>query len=161
MATMERIVVGGDHTPAATAALRWAVREAAATGAYVTVVHAFDLAGRADLAVERDLGRARRDARYRTQSWVVEVIGDLGTSVPVIVSTPDGSVEDALVAASRGAQMVVIGQPQGGLHHDLARALSHSCSCPVMTVALDQVARVAPLPRQESSGTDRESVSAT
>ena len=140
MATMDRIVVGGDHTAAATAALRWAVREAAATGMCVAVVHAFDLAGRADLAVERDLGLARRDARYRTQSWVVEVIGDLDTSVPVIVSTPDGSVESALVAASRGARMVVIGQPQGGLHHDLASALSRSCACPVMTVALDQVA---------------------
>lgn len=141
MATLERIVVGGDHTAAATAALRWAVREAAATGMCVAVVHAFDVAGRADLAVERDLGRARRDARYRTQSWVVEVIGDLETSVPVIVSTPDGTVEESLVAASRGAQMVVIGQPEGGRHRDLATALSRACSCPVMTVAPDQVAQ--------------------
>ena len=141
MATMERIVVGGDHTPAATAALQWAVGEAAATGVCVTVVHAFDVAGRADLAVERDLGRARRDARYRTQSWVVEAIGDLETSAPVVVRTPDGTVEEALVAASRGAQMVVIGQPQGSRHRDLATALSRLCSCPVMTVAPDQPAQ--------------------
>lgn len=140
MAIMERIVVGGDHTPSATAALRWAVGEAAQSGACVRVVHAFDVAGRADPALDRD--RARRDARYRTQSWVVEVLGDLATSVPVIVSTPDGSVEQALVAAARGAQMVVIGQPQAGRHRDLAAALSRTCSCPVMTVAPDQVAEV-------------------
>lgn len=142
MATMERIVVGGDHTPAGTAALRWAVDEAAHTGACVVVVHAFDVQGRADLALERDLDRARRDARYRTQSWVVEVLGDLDTSVPVIVSTPEGSIEQALAAAARGAQMVVIGQPQDGRHRNLAAALSRTCSSPVMTVALDQVTEV-------------------
>ena len=91
MATMERIVVGGDHTPSATSALRWAVQEAAVTGAAVVVVHAFDRSDRADLLLEKDLARARRDARYRTQSWVVEVLSDLHVEVPVIVSTPDGS----------------------------------------------------------------------
>jgi len=142
MATMERIVVGGDHTPAATAALRWAVDKASQTGAYVAVVHAFDVGGRADLAMERDLGRARRDARYRTQSWVVEVIGNLGTSVPVIVSTPDGPVEQALAAAAQGAQMLVIGEPQDGPHRDLAAELSRGTACPVVTVARDQVAHL-------------------
>lgn len=140
MTTSERIVVGGDHTLAATAALKWALLQAAETGACVAVVHAFDVVGRADLAVERDLDRARRDARYRTQSWVVEVLGDLDTSVPVIVSTPDGSIEQALVAASRGARMVVIGQPHGDRHHDLAARLARSCQCSVMTVAVDNEA---------------------
>ena len=142
MATMERIVVGGDHTPAATAALKWAVVEAAQSGACIAVVHAFDVEGRADLALERDLDRARRDARYRTQSWVVEVLGDLDTSVPVIVSTPDGSAEQSLMTAARGAQMVVIGQPHGGRHRDLATALARSCECPVMTVAANNEAIV-------------------
>lgn len=58
MTTMKRIVVGGDHTPAASAALRWAVGEAAETGACVAVVHAFDATRRADLALERDLAAA-------------------------------------------------------------------------------------------------------
>ena len=155
MATMERIVVGGDYTPAGTAALRWAVDKAAQTGACVAVVHAFDVAGRADLALERDLDRARRDARYRTQSWVVEVLGDLDTSVPVIASTPDGSVEQELVAAARRAQMVVIGQPQDGHHRDLAAALSRTSACPVVTVALDEVAHVVCTAPKESSVADR------
>lgn len=134
MATMDSIVVGGDHTPSATAALRWAVRRAEETGAYVVVVHAFDVTGRADLALERDLDRARRDARYRTQSWVVEVVGDMRTSVPLIVSTPDGSVEDALVKASENAQMVVIGVPQHGRRGNLPAVLARRCPCPVRTI---------------------------
>ena len=135
MAIMERIVVGGDHTPSATAALRWAIEEAARSGVSVNVVHAFDLENRADLALERDLDRARRDARYRTQSWVVEVLGQFNTSVPVVVSTPDGSVQQALVEASRGAQMVVIGKPQRGRQPGLESHLRRLCDCPVITVA--------------------------
>jgi nucleotide-binding universal stress UspA family protein len=142
MATMERIVVGGDHTPSASAALRWAVHKAEETGACVVVVHAFDVAGRADLALERDLDRARRDARYRTQCWVVEVLADVHTTVPVVVSTPDGTVEQALTAAGRTALMVVVGAPQNGRRVGLAEKLARTCPCPVVTVSADNVAAV-------------------
>jgi hypothetical protein len=137
MATMERIVVGGDHTSSASSALRWAVARAEETGACVNVVHAFDVEGRADLALERDLGRARRDARYRTQSWVVEVLAALNTSVPVIVSTPDATVAQALTTAAEGARMVVIGQPANDRNRDLADVLDGACECPVVTVDHD------------------------
>ncbi len=137
MTKRRRIVVGGDTTPSATAALRWAVGEAAHNDdCSVLVVHAFDLEGRADLALERDLDRSRRDARYRTQSWVVEVLGDADVSVPVMVQTPDGSVEDALVAASDDALMVVVGEPQNGRRRDLSARLSQRCKCPVVTVGV-------------------------
>ena len=146
MAGWKRIVVGGDTTPGASAALRWAVRESALhdTGC-VVVVHAFDVAGtgpgqdgapeheggrRSD--DERDLARARREARYRTQSWVVQVLRDLHASVPVVVRTPDGSVEDALASASRTAAMVVVGEPRQ--RPDLVERLCLRCSCPVVTV---------------------------
>jgi nucleotide-binding universal stress UspA family protein len=138
MVSRERIVVGGDTTPSATAALRWAVDEAARHHCSVLVVHAFDLGGRADLTLERDLDRSRRDSRYRTQSWVVEVLGDSGIEVPVMVQTPDASVEDALVAAAAKASMVVIGESQNGRRRDLAARLSQRCACPVVTVGVDQ-----------------------
>ena len=139
MASRDRIVVGGDTTPSASAALRWAVAEAASrTSCDVLVVHAFDTAGRADLAVERDLDRARKDARYRTQSWVVEVLGDSVLSVPVTVRTPDASVEDALVAASTGASLVVIGVPHNGRHQDLDVTLEQRCGCPVRTIPAER-----------------------
>lgn len=137
MTHRRRIVVGGDTTPSATAALRWAVEEAARNAdCSVLVVHAFDLEGRADLALERDLDRSRRDARYRTQSWVVEVLGDSEAKVPVMVQTPDGSVEDALVAAAAEAVMVVVGEPQNGRRRDLSAHLSQRCPCPVVTVGV-------------------------
>lgn len=135
MTIRRRIVVGGDTTPTATAALRWAVDEAAHDGdCSVLVVHAFDVQGRADLALDRDLERSRREARYRTQSWVVEVLGDSEVSVPVLVQTPDGSVEDALVAASEDAVMVVVGEPQHGRRRALSHHLAERCACPVVTV---------------------------
>jgi hypothetical protein len=112
MSSTGRIVVGGDYTPAATAALRWAVAQAAVTSASVVVVHAFDVEGRADSTLERDLDRARRDARYRTQSWVVEVLADLDAQVPVIVSTPDGSVEEALANADARPTSAWWGSPR-------------------------------------------------
>lgn len=137
MTSRRRIVVGGDTTPSATAALRWAVQEAGrSAGCSVLVVHAFDVEGRADLALERDLDRSRRDARYRTQSWVVEVLGDTEVPVPVMVQTPDGSVEDALVAAATDAVMVVVGEPQNGHRRDLSARLSQRCTCPVVTVGV-------------------------
>jgi nucleotide-binding universal stress UspA family protein len=137
MTKRRRIVVGGDTTPSATAALRWAVGEAAHNPeCSVLVVHAFDVVGRADLALERDLDRSRREARYRTQSWVVEVLADADVSVPVMVQTPDGSVEDALVAAAGDALMVVVGEPQNGRRRDLSARLSQRCKCPVVTIGV-------------------------
>lgn len=144
MTSRHRIVVGGDTTPSATAALRWAVHEAAQDpGCSVLVVHAFDTEGRADLALERDLDRSRRDARYRTQSWVVEVLGGSDLPVPVMVQTPDASVEDALVAAARDADMLVVGEPQKGRRHDLSAHLSQRCSCPVVTIGAGRTSALA------------------
>lgn len=144
MTSRERIVVGGDTTPSATAALRWAVGEAARNPqCSVLVVHAFDVEGRADLPLERDLDRCRRDARYRTQSWVVEVLADLEPAVPVLVQTPDADVEDALAEAGRNATMIVIGEPQHGRRRDLAERLSQRCGCPVVTVGVGQTPALA------------------
>lgn len=144
MTTRRRIVVGGDTTPSATAALRWAVEEASRhADCAVVVVHAFDVQGRADLALERDLDRARRDARYRTQSWVVEVLGDSPTNVPVMVQTPDASVEEALSLAGANARMVVLGVPQNGRRHGLAAYLSERLTCPVVTVGAGRTPALA------------------
>lgn len=129
------IVVGGDRTPIGTAALCWAAREAASRpGTSVVVVHAFDVEGRADLALERDLERCRRDARYRTQSWVIEVLRRLDLEVPVLVQTPEASVEDALAAASARAMMLVIGEPQSGRRQELVSDLAARCACPVVII---------------------------
>jgi nucleotide-binding universal stress UspA family protein len=137
-----RIVVGGNHIPAGTAALRWAVGEAERTGSSVTVVHVFDPAERLDLLLERqadpDLGKVRRDARYRTYAWVVEALADAGTTVPVLVATPQGPVWEMLAAHAVGADLLGIGEPAGALHRGLPDLLAGSCACPVVTVADDR-----------------------
>jgi hypothetical protein len=131
MVTRRRIVVRGERNADATAALRWAVLEAERTRGDVVVVQPFDRAHRADLALERDLGRARRDARYRAQSWVVEAVADLEADVPVTVSTPDGSVLEALQAAAGAADLLVVADTDP----ELAQLLAAGCSCPVAAVS--------------------------
>jgi hypothetical protein len=128
--TRGRVVVFGDHTPAAAQALRWAVLEAGPRDASVEVVRPFDLEARTDLALENDLERARRDSRYRTQSWVIDAVADLAISVPVTVSTPDGSTAQALVTAAQGAELVVIGA-DGPFAQHLAETIRPLCGCPV------------------------------
>jgi len=136
-----RVVVGGDYTPAGTAALLWAVAEAERTGSSVTVVHAFDATERADLLldsrVDPHLSQARRDARYRTYSWVVEALAETGTSVSVLVATPAGPVGDVLAQHAQGASLLVLGEPSGTRHRGLPDLLSHACVCPVVTVSAD------------------------
>ncbi len=134
--TRGRIVVFGDHTPAATRALRWAVAAAERRGAMVVVVRPFDRS-RSDLAFESDLDRARRDSRYRTQCWVIEAVADLDTSAPVAVSTPDGSPAQALVTAAQGADLVVVGA-DGPAAEELAATVRAMCECPVQ-VGVEEV----------------------
>jgi hypothetical protein len=124
------IVVRGDHTPEAAAALRWAVAEAEHRGMDVTVVQPFDRSARADLALDRDLERARRDARFRAQSWVVAVVAELDTEVPVTVSTPDAPAFEALVDAAQDAALVVLPETD----QRLADRLTAACRCPVVAV---------------------------
>jgi hypothetical protein len=128
--TRGRIVVFGDHTPGATQALRWSVEEAARRGLAVHVVRPFDRTGRADLALEADLERARLDSRYRTQSWVIEAVGDLHDAVPVSISTPDCSAAEALANAARDAVLVVIGAG-GPDAAELVEQVRPRCDCPV------------------------------
>ena len=124
------IVVRGDHTPEAAAALRWAVAEAEHRGVNVTVVQPFDRSVRADLALEQDPERARRDARFHAQSWVVAVVADLETEVCVTVSIPDAPAFEALVEAARDAQLVVLPHTDQGW----ADRLTVACRCPVVAV---------------------------
>lgn len=134
MVDRHRIVVLGEHTPAATEAVRWAMRTAAGTGADVVVVRPFDPAARADLALEGDLERARRDARYRAQAWLVEAVAELDVSARVSLSTPEGPVAQALAAAAQGADLTVIGTDDPACS-ELATYVRKTSGCPVRLVS--------------------------
>jgi hypothetical protein len=126
-----RIVVHGERTVGAAAALRWAVEEAQRYDGTVLVVQPFDTERRADLALEHDLPRARRDARYRAQAWVVDVVADTGSGVPVRVSTPDGTVDRCLLAAAEEGDVLVLSDADPGL----VRAMTLGACCPVVVVS--------------------------
>jgi len=129
-----KVVVLGGHTPAASEAVRWALRAASTAGAEVVVVHPFDRRARADLALEHDLVRARRDARYRAHAWLVDAVADLDVRVPVSLSTPDGSAAQVLATAAADADLVVLGDDDPHAV-ELAAYVRSATGCPVRVVA--------------------------
>ncbi len=144
MASSHRIVVGGEESAAGIAALRWAVTEAERTEAHVVVLSTFEEQSEPQASFESDpeLDRRRRDARYRTQAWVVEVLSDVASKVPVLVSTTEGRMELALAGAGSRADLVVFGHDPSGEHLLQTEVLSRFCPCPVVRVDPRQVAEV-------------------
>jgi len=157
----KQITVAVDHSPAAGAALRWAVGEAARVGAEVVAVHVIDVRERADLAHVPHLGAARAQACVATQQWVHDAIDgtlvDLqdpdATHDPFSEETPDrprvsvytatGGIQDELMSAARSAVALVLGQPDGAAHEQLADQLASRCACPVILV--DETGRAVPV----------------
>ncbi|HTZ09061.1 MAG TPA: universal stress protein, partial [Acidimicrobiales bacterium] len=109
-ATGPRLVVGVDGTPAAAAALRWAVAEARLRGAVLHVVHAWpypvEMAVSSAGGVVPPLGDMRR--------WAEEVIDEavadaVGPDLTVVRDAWSETPAVALVEASAGAALLVVG----------------------------------------------------
>ncbi|MFY9916098.1 MAG: universal stress protein [Nocardioidaceae bacterium] len=129
-----RIVVGVNHTPAAEAALRWALAKAERVGCSVTALHVFDEAERADLAMERDPEHEEVEAHSRAQARVREIVSQSGTDIPVTFTFTHGNVAAELAAAARSGTALVVGQPQRDHHRRLVRDLALEAPCPVVAV---------------------------
>jgi nucleotide-binding universal stress UspA family protein len=136
------IVVGVDGSPAAKAALRWALDQAGqtATGVEAVIVWApetvlyygYELAAMA--VAGTDLAAAAETVLLDT---LVEVVGDHGGSVPVQPRVVQGRPVDELLRAARTAQLLVLGGPtHGRITGLLTGSVSHQCvqraSCPVV-----------------------------
>ena len=143
------IVVGVDGSPPSVAALRWAAEEAALREAHLVAVHArtyvppapiaepgmiplpgSDLAGQ--LAAERGAAQAELEAAI-TDAF------PSGTPVEIEEQLAEDSAGEALVAASEGVDLVVVGSSgRGGLASALLGSVSrHVVShahCPVVVV---------------------------
>jgi nucleotide-binding universal stress UspA family protein len=139
--TKELIVVALDHTPAGTAALRWAVDWAIERDARVLTVRVHDVAARADLALERDLPGERARAVMRANEQVIGGLGSRANAVSVTVSLVEGALVSRLGRAAERASLLVLGQPQSADHQDLPDAVARGCSCPVVVVDEAGVAR--------------------
>ncbi len=129
-----RIVVGVNHTPAAEAALRWALAKAESTGCSVTALHVFDEAERADLAMEIDLEHEEIEAHRRAQARIQRIVSESGADIPVTFTCTHGNVAAELARAAMSGTALVLGQPQRDHHQWLVRDLAVGAPCPVITV---------------------------
>jgi nucleotide-binding universal stress UspA family protein len=115
-----RIVVGGSASDAGAAARRWAIAEGQVRGASITVVRAVPEGDEAGVTVPRR-DRALRNARPAQDSWTER----RDTETEAVA----GPVVDVLLAASAGAELLVLGAPR---HLRLAEIARHPTSRPLL-----------------------------
>jgi nucleotide-binding universal stress UspA family protein len=138
------IVVGIDGSAESKAALRFALAEARLRGAEVLCLHAWTypaLAGAEGLATPLTAGifdSLRDDAEAVLDEVIAEVAGD-GGGVTIRRSTVEEPAGRALVDASKGADLLVVGsRGHGGLAGLLLGSVSQQCAhhatCPVVIV---------------------------
>ncbi|MCX2953638.1 universal stress protein [Lentzea sp. NEAU-D7] len=136
MSAKSRIIVGVDKSPAARAALAWAVGEAKRTNASVLA------AGVCQLGFEAPHKEELRVA--------LESLGPDTDGVEVELATPHGAPGPVLVELSQGASSLVVGEA-GHLRRDVlvfssvtTHCLRHA-RCPVVVVPVDDERHSGPL----------------
>lgn len=137
MSAASTILVGVSGSPASRSALRWAADEAERRECRLRVVLVWQRETAASYAQQAD----RRDrTKCREQAWTVlteSVRAELGpgpwrsTSVQAV----EGRIEQALVAASEDAELLVLGSGQPTLIGPVIRTCLVSAHCPVVVVS--------------------------
>ena len=138
---MARIVVGVDGSPAAAAALRWALDEAGLRRATLEVVHTWvfpaidELPGGAVDQLVSDLQRCATDVL----DHVVDGIAGANPDVEVVRRVLEGSPGRVLTEIAAGADLLVVGsRGRGGfaglLLGSVAQQCVHHARCPVVVV---------------------------
>jgi len=109
--TAKTLLVGTDGTESSRAALRWAVKRAAAIGAEVSLAHVVD--DEWSTIGARMLEELDDDAR-RLLEREAEYAGSIATEVVIHTELLHGSVMQELIAASEKAAMIVVGTHKTG-----------------------------------------------
>ncbi|RPE37245.1 nucleotide-binding universal stress UspA family protein [Streptomyces sp. Ag109_O5-1] len=138
-ASVPRVVVGVDGSPASYAALRWAVRYAGLLGGSVEAIAAWELQGLQNWsgpAVDMDVDED--DARERMRQELTDVLGPEAAG-SVDSHVVHGNAADILLRAAQGAEVVVVGSKgRGGFTRALLGSVSQHVSqhapCPVVIV---------------------------
>lgn len=149
---MSGIIVGVDGSANARHALKWAVKEAAVTHEPLTVVTVNEVAAsfwtHQPVTVPAD--QALLDKAHQAATDLVdEAVSELGASSPVSVTVRaiNGFAADALVDASRDADLLVVGArggaQSGGLAYhtplgSISNKVLHHSQCPVVVVPAPQ-----------------------
>ena len=128
-----RIVVGVDGSPASKAALNWAMRQGALSGAVVEVVTAYYWFPMPieDIDFKALATRVVEDAIFEA--------ADPGTPVKVVPKVVHGSPAKALLQEAVGADLLVVGsRGHGAISEALLGSVSHQCvhhaTCPVVVI---------------------------
>jgi nucleotide-binding universal stress UspA family protein len=137
-----RIVVGVDGSESSRAALAWAVREAALTGATVDAVHAWQVPvpygygyGYAMILPVPDLEQAAGQVLDKA----VAEVADLAPGVEIRTVIVEGNPARALLDAAKDADLLVVGsRGHGGFAEALLGSVSQHCvhhaDCPVVVI---------------------------
>ena len=137
------IVVGVDGSEGSAHALRWALEEAKLRKTGVLAVHAWTMPAPPGTigfyaASLQDPEAFRAEVEKAIESFVAEVLPERN-GVPLELRVVQGSAVEELVAASRDAEMLVVGsRGHGGFASLLLGSVSQQCahhaSCPVTIV---------------------------
>lgn len=138
---MARIVVGIDDSPAATAALRWALEEARLRQATLEIVHTWVFPAVGELpggTVDTLVADLERGATAVMDEVVDEVVG-AEPGVNVVRRVLEGSAGRILIETAVGADLLVVGsRGRGGfaglLLGSVAQQCIHHARCPVVVV---------------------------
>lgn len=145
------IVVGVDGSDGGRRALDWAAREAATRGGVVQAVTAWRWDG-----IESGPGTATNPTEEREHATamvgreVQALVERKGSSFPVSVEVTEGRPADVLTAASRTADLLVLGSHgHSRVRHTVLGSVSEECvrkaNCPVVVIPVP-----APAPHASS-----------
>lgn len=134
----DRIVVGVDGSESSKLALQWAARIAAATGATIETVTAWDMPVSYGWAIAADDWNPEADA-FKVLSETIDQTFDGARPPGLRTVVRRGNAARVLLDESKGAQMLVVGsRGHGGFAGLLLGSVSETCAehahCPVLVV---------------------------
>jgi nucleotide-binding universal stress UspA family protein len=140
------IVVGMSSSPAADAALRWALTKADHTGSAVIAVHVFDMSEHVDLALEANKQAAVQESHHRVQMLASIIAGAQAFPGPFSFHARSGDLETVLIEEASAGSILVVGVPQREEHEDFLERLAARAQCAVVAVSEDGNTRVIGIP---------------
>jgi nucleotide-binding universal stress UspA family protein len=138
-----RIVVGVDGSDSSLSALRWAIRQAGLTGAVVDAISAWHYPAAAASYGYVPMGTGEEyDFKEITEKVLADAISSTlnpGSDVRVHSRVIEGDAAQALIDASDGAELLVVGsRGHGGFTEALLGSVSQHCvhyaRCPVVVI---------------------------
>lgn len=131
------IVAGVDGSDGGHRALRWAAHEAATRGGTVRAVTAWRWDDESPLPQD--------ELRRRAEDVLTQEIAALAPGLPVAGQVVEGRPADALTAAARDADLLVLGSHgHGRVWHTVLGSVAEECvrkaTCPVVVIPVPQEA---------------------